>query len=137
MRWIETCVQVRFSECDPMGVVHHSNYYVWFEEGRYALAHEAKIDVEVMAQERMFIPVIHSECRYRQSARFGDSILVRTALLPPKAAKLEFQYQVFRLNGHVLLATGKTVHAVMKPRGGIIMQLPQDLQRKIEEFLAG
>ena len=31
---VETIFHVRYAETDQMGVVHHSVYPVWFEEGR-------------------------------------------------------------------------------------------------------
>ena len=30
-------IRVRYCECDPMGVVHHTVYPVWFEMGRTEL----------------------------------------------------------------------------------------------------
>ncbi|MCL6635527.1 MAG: acyl-CoA thioesterase [Peptococcaceae bacterium] len=137
MRWVETTITVRFAECDPMGVVHHASYFVWFEIGRLALAREARVDVAAMAREQVFMPVIHCECQFREPARFDDEILLRTALLPPKAARLEFRYQVLRRHGHVCLARGRTVHAVSVPGKGMLIRLPVDMERKIEEFLAG
>jgi hypothetical protein len=32
----ETTFHVRYAETDQMGIVHHSAYIVWFEEGRSA-----------------------------------------------------------------------------------------------------
>ena len=29
----ETKLTVRYVETDKMGIVHHSNYYIWFEVG--------------------------------------------------------------------------------------------------------
>ncbi len=34
MEWHEIEVRVRYAETDQMGIVHHSNYLVWFELGR-------------------------------------------------------------------------------------------------------
>ena len=31
---VDTYIRVRYKETDKMGVVHHSNYYVYFEVGR-------------------------------------------------------------------------------------------------------
>ncbi|MGQ9557823.1 MAG: acyl-CoA thioesterase [Desulfurispora sp.] len=132
---MESELAVRFSECDPMGVVHHANYFVWFEVGRLAVARAAGIDVRGMAKERVFMPVLHCECRFRESARFDDTILVRTALLPPRAARLEFVYEVMRLPGHVPLASGRTVHAVIVPGRGMLLSLPAEMKQRIEEFL--
>ncbi|NRU03301.1 YbgC/YbaW family acyl-CoA thioester hydrolase [Clostridium beijerinckii] len=30
----ETKIVVRYAETDKMGIVHHSNYFIWFEAGR-------------------------------------------------------------------------------------------------------
>ena len=32
--WHETEIRVRYAETDKMGIVHHSNYLIWFEAGR-------------------------------------------------------------------------------------------------------
>lgn len=37
MMQLETEIRVRYNECDPMGVVHHAIYPVWFEMGRTEL----------------------------------------------------------------------------------------------------
>ena len=34
LRSHDTAIRVRYCECDPMGVVHHANYAIWFEMGR-------------------------------------------------------------------------------------------------------
>ena len=33
---VSICDRVRYVETDMMGVVHHSNYFRWFEMGRVA-----------------------------------------------------------------------------------------------------
>ena len=137
MRWVETTFAVRFSECDPMGVVHHANYFIWFEIGRLALAKEALVNVASMAEEQVYMPVIQGTCDFRKPARFDDQILLRTALLPPRAARLEFQYQVLRKQGHLRLARGSTVHAVTTPKRGMLIRLPEEFQQQLEEFLKG
>ena len=35
---VSICDRVRYVETDMMGVVHHSNYFRWFEMGRVAAA---------------------------------------------------------------------------------------------------
>ena len=32
-----TTIRVRYAETDQMGVVYHSNYFIWFEVGRVEL----------------------------------------------------------------------------------------------------
>jgi hypothetical protein len=41
MDWHETEIRVRYAETDKMGIVHHSNYLVWFELGEANFAARA------------------------------------------------------------------------------------------------
>ena len=36
----EAITRVRYAETDQMGVVHHGNYFTWFEIGRVELCRE-------------------------------------------------------------------------------------------------
>jgi hypothetical protein len=33
----EITIRVRYAECDRMGLLHHANYFVYFEQGRIEL----------------------------------------------------------------------------------------------------
>ena len=37
MKQSQTTIQVRYAETDQMGIAHHSNYAVWFEQARTEL----------------------------------------------------------------------------------------------------
>lgn len=135
MRWTEMETRVRFYECDPMQVVHHSVYFGWFEMGRIELAREAGLNLENMGGHKIYIPVVSAYCEYKESARFDDIVVIRTQLVPPKIAKFDFNYQILRKRGHQLLATGKTSHVLLKEEGGILMRIPPDSQKIIDDFL--
>lgn len=136
MRWVEMETRVRFCECDPMQVVHHSNYFVWFEMGRIELARVAEINLAIMGGQPIYLPVISACCDYKESARFDDLVLIRTQLVPPRVARLDFNYRILRKNGHQLLATGKTAHVLLKHEGGLLLRIPPDFQQIINDFLA-
>src|SRR5438445_13134126 len=40
----DTTVRVRYAETDQMGVVYHSNYFIWFEVGRVELIRSLGIE---------------------------------------------------------------------------------------------
>ncbi|MBL0387165.1 acyl-CoA thioesterase [Tumebacillus sp. ITR2] len=136
MKWVKTELDVRYVECDPMNVVHHSNYLVWFEIGRIALAGEAGIDFSRLSEE-IYLPVIDFRCQLKDSARFGQTVVVETALERPTKALLEFKYRVYRKQGRQLLATGETRHAMTSSAGQLIVRIPEEVQQKIDNFLGG
>ena len=130
--WTSTTLRVRYAETDQMGVVYHSNYFVWFEIGRtdYCRQHGfAYRDME--EQDGLYIIVAEARCRYKAPARYDDEILVRTCLRSVRKRVLIFGYEVYREDE--LLAEGETVH-VITDRDGRPRALP-DKYRDL--FLAG
>ncbi len=136
LRWVKTEVPVRYVECDPMGVVHHSHYLNWLEIGRTELAKEAGIVFHEFGQ-KVYLPVVRVDCTYKESARYGDIVIVETALHRPTKAYLQFEYRLYRKNGRALLATGVTEHVLTYPDGRLIYRIPHAFQQQIDHFLAG
>lgn len=107
--------RVRYAETDAMGVVHHANYYVWFEMGRTELFRELELDYRSMEGEGIFCPVLETHCHYRMPARYDDLLTLETVIVELTPVKWTFGYRVLR--GDHLLAEGRTVHCFMNREG--------------------
>jgi len=116
---VDTRIRVRYQETDSMGVVHHSNYIVWFEIGRSDFLRAKGMSYRDVEKKGWMLPLIEVQCFYRQPARFDDMVVIRTCMKEFKGARLTMEYKIFRDEDGVLLAEGYTVHAVtdlnMKP----------------------
>jgi acyl-CoA thioester hydrolase len=110
-------VRVRYAETDKMGVVYYANYLVWFEVGRADLLRSLGWTYRDMEAAGVSLPVIEARCTYQRPARYDDEIEVRTTgrLLSP--VRMEFDYDVIRVDDGTVAATGKTVHAALDPNG--------------------
>ena len=64
---VETTFYVRFAETDLMGIVHHSQYIVWMEEGRSDLMRRKGFTFDQW--ERVGIGFAVSELNLRYHAR--------------------------------------------------------------------
>jgi acyl-CoA thioester hydrolase len=109
----ETRLRVRYAETDQMGVVYHSNHFVWFEVGRVELLRQLGFsyrDMEV--QDGRFIAVAEAKCRYRAPAHYDEEILVRTRLLNVRESVVHFGYELRRVEDAALIAEGETTHIV-------------------------
>ena len=109
----ESRLRVRYAETDQMGVVYHSNYFIWFEIGRVELMRQlgfAYRDIE--QQDGCYIAVVDARCRYKAPARYDDEIVVRTHLKNVRESLIHFGYQVVRESDGTLLAEGETTHIV-------------------------
>ncbi|HEU5453030.1 MAG TPA: thioesterase family protein [Terriglobales bacterium] len=108
----ESRVRVRYAETDQMGVVYHSNFFIWFEIGRVELLRQIGFTYKEMeARDGCYIAVVDARCRYKSPARYDDEILIRTHLKNVRESLIHFGYEALRADG-TLLAEGETTHIV-------------------------
>jgi acyl-CoA thioester hydrolase len=109
----ETRVRVRYAETDQMGVVYHSNHFVWFEIGRVELLRQLGFSYRQMeTEDQCYIAVVDARCRYKAPARYDDEIKVRTRLKNVRESAIHFAYELVRASDGTLLAEGETTHIV-------------------------
>ena len=109
-------IRVRYAETDQMGVVYHSNYFIWFEVGRVDLLRQLGFTYREMEQEDgCYIAVVDARCRFKAPARYDDEIVIRTHLKNVRESLIHFGYQAVRENDGTLLAEGETMHIVTGP----------------------
>ena len=102
---------VRYAETDQMGVVHHANYAVWFEEGRSDFMRSVGISYSSIEEKGVMLPLYELNCRYIAPAKYEDEIIVTTTLKSFSRVRVNFSYRVINKNNKLLLATGETMHA--------------------------
>jgi acyl-CoA thioester hydrolase len=110
----ETRIRVRYAETDQMGVVYHSNYFIWFEVGRVELMRQLGFTYKEMEREDgCYIAVVDARCRYKAPARYDDEIIIRTHLKNVRESLIHFGYEALRASDSMLLAEGETTHIVI------------------------
>ncbi|MFN7963798.1 MAG: thioesterase family protein [Thermoanaerobaculia bacterium] len=128
---MEVEVEVRYAETDQMGVVHHSNYLVWFELARTRLCARTGTPYQEIEEQGYFLVVTGVGVRYRRSARYPDRLRIRCRLGELSSRGLTFVYEVLR--GEELLATGETEHLWLERATGRPCRPPENLR---QAFLA-
>lgn len=109
----ESHLRVRYAETDQMGVVYHSNYFIWFEIGRVELMRQLGFSYRDIEQnDGLFIAVADARCRYKAPARYDDEVIVRTHLKNVRESFVHFGYELVRASDGALLAEGETTHIV-------------------------
>jgi acyl-CoA thioester hydrolase len=127
--------RVRFVETDMMGVVHHANYFRWFEMGRVAYLREAGVYLLDLMAEGILFPITDVSCQYRASARFDDEIAIETTMSELTKVRMVFTYRVVRAADGALLATGRTQNAFADEHGKII-RLPAVYFDRLQRLFA-
>ena len=110
----ETRVRVRYAETDQMGVVYHSNHFIWFEVGRVEFMRQLGVTYRDMEREHgLHIAVVDARCRYKAPAKYDDEVVVRTHLKNARESMVHFGYELLRADDGTLLAEGETTHIVI------------------------
>jgi acyl-CoA thioester hydrolase len=130
-----TELTVRYAETDQMGIVHHSNYYVYFEAAREDFIAGSGIKYKDMEAEGIMMPIAETQCKYHEGAKYADELIIETIVEELSPVKVELQYTVLRKADGKLLARGKTVQAFVDKNSFRVLNIKKkhpDIWLKLE-----
>jgi acyl-CoA thioester hydrolase len=107
-----------------MGLLHHSNYLVYFEQGRTELLRAQGLAYRDLEDQGFLLVLTRAQVHYRSPARYDDLLTLRTTVMRTTTVKIEHRYELFR-DGQ-LLAEGQTTLASVD-REGRVQRLPECL----------
>jgi acyl-CoA thioester hydrolase len=122
---IETTIRVRYAETDAMGVVYHTNYFVWFEVGRGAYFRERGMGYDGWERQSIYFPVSELHGRFLAPARYGDLVRVRTWVQELRSRGTTFAYEALMDETGQRLATGWTKHLCVDGDGRVVVIPPR------------
>ena len=126
----EITIRVRYSETDRMGLLHHANYLVYFEQGRTELLRSQGATYRDLEDEGYLLVLTRVQVRYKSPAYYDDLLTLRTTAVRTTLVKIEHRYELRREK--VLIAEGETTLGCIN-RAGKVQPLPEFLQRRGQE----
>ena len=123
----ETTIRVRYAETDRMGLLHHANYLVYFEQARTELLRQIGGNYKELEDQGYFLVLTKVEVKYRSPAHYDDLLTIRTTVTRTTPIRLEHAYEVFRPDG-TLVALGATTLACVN-REGKLQAMPEWLTK--------
>ena len=119
-----TQIRVRYCETDRMGLLHHANYFVYFEQGRTEFLRARGVSYRDIEDSGYFLVVIDIGCKVKRPARYDDLLELRTFVERVTHVKIVHRYEVYR--DSELLAVGHSTLACVD-RDGRPQALPETL----------
>lgn len=110
MNWHETELIVRYAETDQMGIVHHSNYAIWFEAARTEYIKSLGISYTEIEEHGLMLPLKALHCEFIKPAKYEDRVKILTRIKEYNGIRLSFSYNVLNEEDGSLLAKGETEH---------------------------
>src|SRR5690242_2369055 len=127
MRTGEIQIRVRYAETDRMGLVHHANYLVYFEQGRTELLRSQGLAYKDFEDQGYLLVLTRAEIRYRSPAHYDDLLTLRTTVVRTTAVRIDHCYELVR--DGTLVAEGSTTLACVD-RDGRVQALPSTLKER-------
>ena len=120
--------KVKYYDCDPMGVVHHSNYVRFMEEARVEMMDRLGFGYERMEADGVISPVLSLTCKFLRPAHFQEVVEISVRLSSSTAMKVSFAYEM-RVEGNVVM-TAESTHCFLENGR------PVSLEKRFPEFFA-
>ncbi len=106
----KTDIVVRYAETDQMGIVHHSNYPIWYEVARTDFIKGIGMSYSDIEKKGCMLPLLELRSCYKGSAKYEDELLVTTKIKQISFTRITFYYEIFKKNENVLINYGETMH---------------------------
>jgi len=128
---VETTFYVRYAETDQMGIVHHSQYVIWMEEGRSEYMRQKRLDYVGLERRGYALAVTEVNVRYLSPAHYGERVTVRTRIESLRSRALTFDYEIVNADTGCRLVTGR-VKLMLIDRQGNVHSLPAEFQQLLK-----
>ena len=119
-------IRVRYAETDRMGLLHHANYLVYFEQGRTELLRDQGFTYKDLEDQGFLLVLTQIEVKYRTPAHYDDLLTLRTIVERVTMVRIDHRYELLR--GTTLVAEGKSTLACVG-RDGKVQALPDSLRK--------
>jgi acyl-CoA thioester hydrolase len=130
----ETNIRVRYAETDQMGIVHHSNYYVWFELARDEFIERLELSYKDIEEGGILMPLVETNCKYIIPAQYGQRLIIKTYIEELSPVKIVIGYEVYKEGENKLMARGTTKQAFVDRNFKIVnlKKKNSDIYNKLE-----
>ena len=100
-------VRVNYKDTDQMGIVHHSNYIVYYEMARVEALREWGMPYSDMEKSGIISPILEVGSKYIYPAHFDEVLTVRVIVEEMPMVRLKVSYELYN-EDNKLINTGHT-----------------------------
>ena len=127
-------VRVRYSDCDPQGVLFFANHLTYFDIAITELWREAIGPYGDMIDAGVDIVVAEAALRYRAPVPFDDEIEVSAEVIRLGTTGMTTRLQILR--GGEVASEGELRHVFVTAGGNEKREIPDEIRAGLEPYLA-
>jgi acyl-CoA thioester hydrolase len=125
-----------FHQTDMMGVIHNSQYFLWFEQGRLEIMLEV-LPMEEAMNLGIATPVVQNTCHYRKWVKFGMPLVLYTThhIQAVFEGRLVFNHYLMHAKQKTAMAWGQSVLAVVDWRTQkLVKEWPEKVWQRYQQL---
>ena len=115
---------VRFNEVDSMQIVWHGHYVKYMEEGREDFGRKFGINYMLIRDNGYMAPVVKLTCDYKKALSYDDHVIVETSFVDSDAAKITYNFKIYRASDRELVAVGESVQVFLDMDRELVLTNP-------------
>lgn len=100
-------IRVNYKDTDQMGIVHHSNYIVYYEMARVEALRAWGMPYSEMEKSGIISPILEVGSKYIFPAYFDEVLTVRVIIDEIPMVRFKVRYEIYNEEGR-LINTGHT-----------------------------
>jgi acyl-CoA thioester hydrolase len=134
---VEIKRRVRFNEADPMAIVWHGRYPLYFEEASEELGRRCGMSYQDFFEAGVRAPVVELHVDYFQPLFLDEEFTIKASLIWHEGSRMNTEYQLIKQNGS-LATSGYMVQLFSDHRTNeAYLVSPKLLERCRERWKAG
>lgn len=126
-------IRVGYKDTDKMGIVHHSNYIVYYEMARIAALREWGLSYDEMEKRGIISPILDVSSKYIQPAYFDDVLTVRAFIDEMPMVRMKVRYEIYNQSG-TLINTGHTTLGFLNGESRHPCRVPQYVAERLAQL---
>jgi acyl-CoA thioester hydrolase len=126
----EITIRVRYAETDRMGLLHHANYLIYFEQGRTELLRSYGVSYKDLEDQGFLLVLTKIEVKYRWPAHYDDLLTLKTLVTRTTSVRIDHRYEL-SCEGRLLAEGASTLACI--DREGRPQALPDFLREGKEQ----
>ena len=121
--------KVPFYDLDPMQIVWHGNYFLYFEDARVALLAQRGIDLyKFYLKTQYLFPIVKTSTKHIYPLRNGDEFICKATIIEGKT-KIVVDFEIRLKSDDRICTRGRTEQVAVKaPEMEIMFTIPDEIR---------
>jgi acyl-CoA thioester hydrolase len=125
-------MRVRYSECDPQGIVFNANYLMYFDHAITELWREAVGSYQTMVEAGADIVLAEARVRYLSPLRFDEEFELTAAVT--RLGETSITTTLTAERDGTIATEGELRHVFVEPESGSKRPIPDDVRAALGSY---